>query len=136
MTRQRQAVLEAVRKSHDHPTASEIFQLTRRRLPSISYATVYNALRYLKDAGLILEITFGNGASCYDSRTARHDHALCRRCGTLADLEVPDIVKLMPKAALRSQFKAESIYLTLIGLCPECAGSVQETDPYTMRRQV
>ncbi|HJU56536.1 MAG TPA: transcriptional repressor, partial [Pyrinomonadaceae bacterium] len=59
LTRQREAVLRVIRESENHLTASEIYEAARKRLPSISYATVYNSLKYLKEAGLIHEISFG-----------------------------------------------------------------------------
>ena len=120
LTRQRQVVLRVVSETQEHPTASEVFEQARKLLPTISYATVYNSLRYLKEAGLVLEITFGNGASRYDSETGRHDHALCTECGKLVDFEVAETVELMRAAARRTRFKPESIHLTLMGLCPDC----------------
>src|SRR3712207_3960473 len=88
LTPQRQAVLRVVAESAEHLTAAEIFEAARHALPSISYAPVYNSLKYLKEAGLIDEVSFGNGASRYDRRTARHDHALCSRCGRLVDFDL------------------------------------------------
>ena len=45
-----------IQERDDHPTASDIFEAARLRLPGISFATVYNSLRYLKEAGLVYEI--------------------------------------------------------------------------------
>ena len=120
LTRQRQVVLQVVNETQAHPTASEVFEQARKLLPTISYATVYNSLRYLKDAGLVLEITFGNGASRFDRETGRHDHALCTECGKLVDFDIAETVELMRSAARRTRFKPESIHLTLMGLCPDC----------------
>ena len=120
LTRQREVVLRVVNETHEHPTASEVFEQARKLLPTISYATVYNSLRYLKEEGLLLEITFGNGASRYDSETGRHDHALCTECGKLVDFDISETVELMRSAARRTRFKPESIHLTLMGLCPDC----------------
>jgi Fur family peroxide stress response transcriptional regulator len=120
LTPQRQAVLEAVRKGAHHPNASEIFAAARRRLPAISFATVYNSLRYLREAGLVREIRFGAGASRYDRETERHDHAICTSCGRLVDFDLPATAELMRAAARQSRFKPESIHLTLAGLCPAC----------------
>ncbi len=77
LTRQRTVVLEVVCAEDVHPTAAEVFHEARKALPGISFATVYNSLRYLKEEGLVREITFGNGASRFDSVTDRHDHAIC-----------------------------------------------------------
>lgn len=120
LTPQREVVLRVVGESEEHLTANEIFEAARRLLPTISFATVYNSLRYLKDAGMIGEVSFGNGASRYDRETARHDHAICTGCGKLVDFHLPATVDLMRAAARRSRFKPESIHLTLIGLCAEC----------------
>ena len=120
MTTAREVVLQVIRDASQHLTASEVFALSRELLPTISFATVYNSLRYLKDAGQIAEIQFGSGASRFDKCTHRHDHALCTECGKLVDIEMeipPDIVK---RAARYSRFKPESLEFTLKGKCPEC----------------
>lgn len=120
LTPQREAVLQAVRESQSHLTASEVYESARKILPSISYATVYNSLRYLKDGGFIGEIAFGNGSSRYDAMIDRHDHALCTACGKLVDLEMELSDELMILAAKRSGFAPQSLQLTLKGLCDEC----------------
>lgn len=127
LTPQREAVFQVIQERDDHPTASDIFEAARRRLPSISYATVYNSLRYLKDAGLVLEINFGDSASRYDRETERHDHAICNDCGKLVDFDLPDTAKLMQAAARKSHFQAQSVHLTLRGRCPDCCGSYSES---------
>jgi Fe2+ or Zn2+ uptake regulation protein len=120
LTPQRQTILQVIHDSENHLTASEIFDEARKRLPSISYATVYNSLRYLKEAGLLHEISFGNGASRYDRETERHDHAICTRCGKLVDFDLAETTELMRAAARRARFLPESIQLTLRGVCADC----------------
>lgn len=123
LTPQRDAVFQVIQERDDHPTASEIFEAARRRLPGISYATVYNSLRYLKEAGLVYEIQFGDSASRYDRETERHDHAICNDCGKLVDFDLPDAAKLMQAAARKSHFQPQSVHLTLRGRCPDCCGA-------------
>jgi Fur family peroxide stress response transcriptional regulator len=120
LTPQRRAVLRVVAESAEHLTANEIFEAARRALPSISFATVYNSLKYLREAGLVREINFGKGSSRYDRETARHDHAVCSRCGRLVDFDLAETTQLIRAAARRSRFKPESIHLTLVGICPNC----------------
>lgn len=120
LTPQRRAVLDVVLESEEHLTANEIYEAARRRLPTLSFATVYNSLKYLKDAGLVREITFGKASSRYDRETGRHDHAICSRCGRLVDFDLPETPQMLRAAARRSRFKPESIHLTLVGVCPEC----------------
>lgn len=122
LTRQREVVLQVINHSAGHMTANEVFAGAKERLPSISFATVYNSLRYLKDAGHIAEIQFGNGASRYDRITSRHDHAICTKCGKLVDIRMEQPAELVKMAARRSKFKPESLEFTLRGICPECVG--------------
>jgi len=122
LTRQREVVLQVVNEAEHHPTAAEVFERDKKLLPTISYATVYNSLRHLKEAGLINEITFGSAARRYDSETSRHDHAVCTCCGKLVDFDLTETVELMRAAARRTRFKPETIHLTLLGLCPDCRG--------------
>lgn len=121
LTRQRRVVLRVIEESGDHLTAGEIFEAARRELPRISYATVYNSLKYLKEGGLIREIGFGSGAaSRFDCAGERHDHALCTRCGRIVDFDLPETAQLLRAAARRARFRPESICLTLTGVCSDC----------------
>ena len=120
LTKQREVVLQVIRDEPEHLTANEVFDKSKQLLPGISFATVYNSLRYLKESGHIAEISFGNGASRFDSLTSRHDHAICTKCGKLVDMEIELPAEIVNFAAEFSKFKLESIELTLRGLCPEC----------------
>jgi len=122
LTRQREVVLQVIRDAREHLAANEVFAAAKEMLPSISFATVYNSLRYLKDAGHIAEIQFGNGASRFDRMTHRHDHAICIKCGKLVDIEMEHPQELLKKAAKYSKFKPESLEFTLRGVCPDCVG--------------
>lgn len=120
LTKQRESVLRVIRGSDKHLTAIEVFEDARRLLPGISFATVYNSLRYLKEEGLIGEIRFGKDATLYDRKLTRHDHAICNNCGKLVDLDLPLPDGLLEEAANLSKFEARSIELILRGLCPDC----------------
>ncbi len=120
LTKQRTAILQVIRESDHHMTANEVFDNARAILPAISFATVYNSLRYLSGEGMIGEVRFGKDATRYDRNLARHDHAICNECEKLIDLDlnIPD--ELIREAAERSGFTTGVIELTLHGSCPDC----------------
>lgn len=120
LTKHREVVLKVIREADEHLTANEVFVNAKELLPAISFATVYNSLRFLKDAGHIAEVQYGNGASRFDRITTRHDHAICTKCGKLVDIEMEHPDELVEKAAAYSKFKPESLEFTLRGVCPEC----------------
>ena len=120
LTRQREVVLQVICESDEHLAANEIFDNAKRLLPTMSSATVFDSLRFLKDAGHIAEISFGSGASRFDRKLTRHDHAICNKCGKLVDLEFDFSSELLHTAATVSKFTPEILEFTLRGLCPEC----------------
>ena len=120
LTKQREVVLQVIRDAATHLTANEVFEQSKMLLPSISFATVYNSLRFLKDAGHIAEIQFGNGASRFDRMTHRHDHAICTKCGKLVDIEMDHPREILRKAVTYTNFQPQSLEFTLRGICPEC----------------
>jgi Fur family transcriptional regulator, peroxide stress response regulator len=121
LTKQRSSVLRVIRAADKHLTANEVFEKARRLLPGISFATVYNSLRYLKDEKLIGEIQFGSDAHRYDRKVTQHDHAICDNCGKIVDMEISVPKKLVAKVAELSKFEAGTIELTLRGLCSQCS---------------
>ncbi len=127
LTRQRQAVLEAVAGRQDHPTAAQVFDSVRGRQPHIAYGTVYNALHYLVHSGLVAEVRRPDGVVSYDRETRPHDHAVCRACGTLADVHVPavrDGVSASYDAVARETgFTVEQHRVEFVGICPACRSS-------------
>ena len=120
-TKQRQWVLEAVQASDDHPTAAQVYQRVRRRYPQIAYATIYNALRWWVEQGVLREFPFGDAASRYDRNRDRHDHALCTRCGRLLDVTVRLPRKILDDVRRRTGLEVATHHVQFLGLCPDCA---------------
>ena len=51
MTRQRRVILEELRNVNTHPSADEVYEMVRKRLPRISLGTVYRNLELLCSQG-------------------------------------------------------------------------------------
>ena len=59
MTRQRQIILEELRKVVTHPSADEVYEMVRKRLPRISLGTIYRNLEILSENGDIQKLELG-----------------------------------------------------------------------------
>ena len=119
LTPHRLSVLEIVRASPDHPTAREVFERSSRRALKLSFATVYNALNHLTEAGHLRALRFGDGAVRFDPMTGRHDHILCRACGALFDaVGLPE--PALPPGAAPAGFLVEDVTVQYRGLCAAC----------------
>ncbi len=121
LTPQRRAILEAIQATDKHPTAAQIYARVRELHPRVAFGTVYKTLDLLSRTGQILQLEFGDGASRYDRRTDRHDHAICTRCGRLVDLDVQLPADLDREASRASGFFVSQHTTQFFGLCPDCA---------------
>ena len=125
MTRQRQVILEALRKVDSHPTAGEVYDMVRRRLPRVSLGTVYRNLEMLSEYGMIQKLELGGTQRRFDGNVRDHYHVRCIHCGHLEDAPVE------PVAAVESALRRVSDYeiighrLEFIGLCPQCKKEAQ-----------
>jgi len=120
MTPQRQAVLDAVRASDDHPRAADIYERVRSVLSGIAFGTVYNALNALAEGGVIRQLSFGDAASRFDARVDRHDHVVCTRCGSLVDVEAAPPAAAVRAVAARTGFTIHEHHTQLLGVCAAC----------------
>ena len=55
LSRQRQVILQELRKVDTHPTADEVYDMVRKIMPRISLGTVYRNLELLCSQGLALK---------------------------------------------------------------------------------
>jgi Fe2+ or Zn2+ uptake regulation protein len=120
LTPQRQAVLDVLRSSPDHPTAQDVIDRVRRTAPGIGAATVYRTLNLLVEQGYALELALGDAAARYDANTARHDHVVCVRCGAASDVDAPLPARIASTVENVSGFVVTGHDLRFRGLCPTC----------------
>ena len=119
-TRQRQVILEELRKLDSHPTAAELHELVRRRLPRVSLSTVYRNLELLVDQGQAKRLDAASGQNRYDGETDQHCHVRCVRCGRVDDMpELPEELVTRHAKRLRA-YKILDWRLQLQGVCSDC----------------
>lgn len=126
-TRQRQLILDELRKRRDHPTAEEIHAGVRRILPSISLGTIYRNLEFLADRGEIRRIECSGKAMRFDGNLAEHQHAVCLGCGRIEDIEGRFELPPMPEAGTTgiSIIWARIVYE---GFCRQCSLAAREAE--------
>ncbi|MCJ7604005.1 MAG: transcriptional repressor, partial [Desulfobulbaceae bacterium] len=66
MTKQRQVILEELRKVKTHPTADDMYQMLRKKMPKISLGTVYRNLEILSESGIIQKLDVGGTQKRFD----------------------------------------------------------------------
>jgi Fe2+ or Zn2+ uptake regulation protein len=121
LTPQRFAVLEYLTRAPGHPTADQIAAEINRRFPRASRATVYNALKALRDAGLVREVATEEALTRYESNVEPHHHFVCRSCGKIEDVP-PGAFAAPARVDIGGGREVEKVEVTLRGLCGACKG--------------
>jgi Fur family ferric uptake transcriptional regulator len=120
LTTQRQIILEELAKVKTHPTASELYDMVRKRLPRIGLGTVYRNLELMADSGMILKIEVGGTQKRFDATTDDHYHIRCSVCGRVDDIDVPVIRDLASQAATTTSYQILGHHIEFTGICSSC----------------
>ena len=120
MTRQRQVILEELRKVCSHPGADEIYTMVRRRMPRISLGTVYRNLEVLSELGEIRKIEMGGTLKRFDGKSDDHYHIRCMICQRVVDAPVKLMPNLEKSLNGKTDFEILGHRLEFVGICPEC----------------
>jgi Fur family transcriptional regulator, peroxide stress response regulator len=122
VTVQRRTVFEALSVRRDHPTADQVYDAVRERLPGLSRTTVYRVLETLVGAGFARKVQHAGGASRFDPITERHHHLVCEACGRLVDIGDDAVPALRLPKARGTGFRVTDYSVSFLGLCGACAG--------------
>ncbi|MEJ2689075.1 MAG: transcriptional repressor [Deltaproteobacteria bacterium] len=123
MTKQRQIILEELCKLKNHPTADEMYQILRRKMPRISLGTVYRNLEILSDCGMIQKIDVGGTQKRFDGNADVHYHIRCISCNKVEDIDIEPDKKIENMARQMSKYTILRHHTEFIGICPACFSS-------------
>ena len=119
-TKQKEAILNVLRRTDSHPTADWIYDEVRKIMPNISKGTVYRNLKILKEDEGISELNLSGTVSRYEGNQKSHYHFRCEKCGRVFDLEEPVNKELDERIAKNTGFKVKYHQLEFRGICKDC----------------
>jgi len=121
MTRQRKIILEELRKVNTHPSADEVYEIVRSRLPRISLGTVYRNLEILSELGEIQKLRLSGALKRFDWDTSKHYHIRCVQCNRVDDAPIAPLNQIEDELYESTVFEIIGHNLEFVGLCPECS---------------
>jgi Fur family ferric uptake transcriptional regulator len=127
LTTQRQIILEELLKVTSHPTANEVYDMVRKRLPRIGLGTVYRNLELMAETGMILKLEVGGTQKRFDATVAPHYHVRCMECGKVDDIKMPVQEGINEIAAQACHYQILGHHIEFTGLCSDCTKSQQKT---------
>lgn len=122
LTQQRRRVLEIIGGSHKATGAYDVLEAMEKQGQRTAPITVYRALEFLMDAGLVHRI------SCLNAFVAcHHRHGenpvqllICQTCGAVGEMEVPAITSAIQTAAEDAGFAVDEPLVEVKGTCAHC----------------
>ena len=119
-TEQRRIILEELSRLRSHPTANEIYEIVRKRLPRISLGTVYRNLEMLSESGMIQKLEMAGTQKRFDGIVENHYHVRCLECGRVEDVSSPPMNELNDALNGTNGYDILWHRLEFVGICPGC----------------
>ncbi|CAG1003128.1 MAG: transcriptional repressor [Anaerolinea sp.] len=125
LTIQRRVVIEVLCTSDSHLTIPSIQRQIEANFPkvgSLSEATIYRILEWLKKLGLVSQTDLGEAGITYSLLDhPRHHHLICLNCGMVFELDDTYFADLRQKLLADYGFLARIDHMAVYGQCKGCA---------------
>lgn len=119
-TKQLQVIWDTVKGDKSHPTADQIYERVRKKLPTISLGTVYRNLQKLV-AEKRLQVLMRGRSQHFDPLVEGHQHFICESCDRVYDVVLEGQREIKPAKLPHEGFKVTSHQLSFYGICKHCS---------------
>lgn len=122
LTAIRRHVLELICANHKAIGAYELLDLFRKHDPNAKPVTIYRALDFLMEAGLVHKIESLNAFIACLQAEAQHKSAIliCDQCKNAYEIDATLVYDSLFSLSEAVQFKPQCLTLELHGLCASC----------------
>lgn len=122
LTHQRLEVYRELLLACDHPTAEQLYQRLRPRIPTLSLDTVYRTLATLAKHRLINKVETVESQARFEATHHPHHHLICRECGEIIDFQWPLVDRADLPEMAREWGKIDQKSVVVHGICNKCLG--------------
>ena len=120
VTHQRQVLYEVMKSMHGHPSPEEVYARVKKKVPSISLATVYKNIHLFVESGVFSKVSMHHGSLRVEMNDEEHHHMVCSKCRTITDIGEKDLGVLPALRRLPGGFEVERYAIDVIGICASC----------------
>ena len=122
LTELRRRVLELVWRAHEPIGAYGVLELLRTENDSAAPPTVYRALDFLVEQGLVHRVESRNAYIGCIRPEKPHvcQYLVCRTCGTTAELNDARLASAITRSAAAAGFEVGTQAIEVVGLCDQC----------------
>jgi len=123
----RERVLELIWQSHKPLGAYDILAKLSADGHNAAPPTVYRALDFLQQQGLVHRIASLNAFIGCPHAGKRHTglFLICRQCRNVLELTSPEVTEAVARSSDAEGFTPETTVIEVAGLCPACKGAAE-----------
>jgi len=121
-TRQRQLLLDLLRRAGRSLSAEEIFADQSLQGSRLALSTIYRNLDQLQCRGVVTRTVFPDGLARYELAGAHehHHYLVCTACNRRQTFDICPLKVMEATLEAETGFEITNHNLMLYGLCPEC----------------
>jgi Fur family zinc uptake transcriptional regulator len=122
LTPLRRKVLKSVAESHHASGAYDIIERLAKTGPRPAPISIYRALEFLLDQGLVHKIESRNAfvACTHGEHTGDAVMLICGDCGIVAEMDAGDAISDLTLRAAAMGFSSSATVVEMTGCCGEC----------------
>jgi Fur family zinc uptake transcriptional regulator len=123
----RQQVLELIWESHKAVKAYELLDRIKPLMDAAKPATIYRALDFLIEQGLIHRVESLNAFVGCNSSAHRHEQLLliCNNCQEVEERSAPEVMQALSQEIKQAGFIVHSKAIEIHGLCAKCTQTMR-----------
>lgn len=118
-TKQKQLILETLRKEKNHPTIADLYEKIKSIDSSVGQATVYRNVNKLVEDGKIKKIITDSGYR-YETDCNNHYHLECTKCKEIVEIFDDKYMKLIRRVEDEYSVKIDESFILFKGICDKC----------------
>jgi Fur family transcriptional regulator, peroxide stress response regulator len=118
-THQRLVLFEVLQSMTGHPSPEEVYARVKKRIPSVSLATVYKNIHLFIESGIFREVSPHHGSLRVEVNELPHHHLVCVVCKSISDINERELGLLKTPKRLNG-FLVERYAVDVLGRCPSC----------------
>jgi Fur family peroxide stress response transcriptional regulator len=120
-------LLATLEQDRSHPSAEQLYETLRLHHPSLSLSTVYQTIDTFIRTGLCRRVSDAGGRLRVDGTPEDHDHAICRACGTIFDIDRQLCPRPAPPAHLPQGLTVIGLRVAYDVICTTCREASSES---------
>lgn len=121
VTPQRLEIFLETIKAEDHPSAEDIYERVRARMPTVSLDTVYRTLTTFDRLGIVAKVQFLEDKTRFDPNMKTHHHMICAQCKSIVDFYWSQFDKAELPSDVAGWGTVQNKLVQIRGICAECA---------------